>query len=273
MGIAALWPGAATARLTPVIGKPYRLILVEERRDDRGVQRFVSERRLVFQALATGIALDLTITSNTAPQGGPGAMFAAAMSGLKDRTIRFLLDADGQVTGIDDEDAVWSALCDAIDRAADATVTGSPARDRAARSMAAAFRSPPADRRRAMLTSMATPALAGSLANRQPQHHAEITLPARSPAGTTAMLSGTETVQLIDDRRMTITTTAEGDVAAPDPAGPPTAHIRVSITRTIDRSAGLVLESREERETTIGQGADVRRSTSISTSRLIGPVS
>ena len=272
MGIAALWPGAATARLTPVIGKPYRLILVEERRDDRGVQRFVSERRLVFQALATGIALDLTITSNTAPQGGPGAMFAAAMSGLKGRTIRFLLDADGQVTGIDDEDAVWSALCDAIDRAADATVTGSPARDRAARSMAAAFRSLPADRRRAMLTSMATPALAGSLASQQRERDVAISLPARSPTGATAMLPGREMVRLVGDRTIIITTMAEGDVAAPDAASVGTAHIKVSITRMIDQSAGLMLESREERETTIGQGADARRSSSVSTSRLIGPV-
>ncbi len=261
------------AQLAPITGKAYRLVLVEERHDDRRVQRFTSERRLVFLRLSNGIALDLTIARDVTPPGGPGAMVAAAMAGLKGRTIRFLLDGNGRVTGIDDEDTIWSAFCDAVDRAADATVAGSPARDRAARSMAAVFRSLPTDRRRAMLTSMAAPALAGSLANRQPQRDAEITLPARSPAGTTAMLSGTETVQLIDDRRMTITTTAEGDVAAPDAAGPPTAHIRVWITRTIDRSAGLVLESREERETTIGQGADVRRSTSISTSRLIGPVS
>lgn len=273
LGIAALVQGAATARLAPVTGKPYRLVLIEERRDDRGTQRFTSERRLVFHTLPAGTALDLTITTSTAPPGGPGAMFAAAMAGLKGRTIRFLLDADGQVTSIDEEDAVWNALCAAVDRAADATVAGSAARDRAARSMAAAFRSLSADRRRAMLTSMAAPALAGALANRPPERDAAITLPARSPAGTTTMLPGKETVQLIDDRTMTITTAAEGDIAAPDAAGPATAHIRVSITRTIDRVAGLVLESREERETTIGSGADLRRSTSVSTSRLIDPVS
>lgn len=261
------------ARLAPVVGKPYRLVLIEERRDDRGTQRFTSERRLVFHALAGGIALDLTMTSNTAQPGGPGAMFAAAMAGLKGRTIRFLLDQDGRVTGIDDEEAVWNALCAAVDRAADATVAGSPARDRTARSMAAAFRSLPADRRRAMLTSMAAPALAGRLATRQPERDAAIALPARSPAGTTAMLPGKETVRLVDDRTIIITTTAEGDVTAPDAARPATAHIKVSIMRTIDRSAGLVLESREERETTIGSGADLRRSTSVSTTRLACPVS
>ncbi|OYW27451.1 MAG: hypothetical protein B7Z51_08950, partial [Methyloversatilis sp. 12-65-5] len=97
LGIAALMQGAATARLAPVTGKPYRLIIIEERRDDRATQRFTSERRLVFHTLAAGTALDLTITTSTVPPGGSRAMFAAAMAGLKGRTVRFLLDADGQV--------------------------------------------------------------------------------------------------------------------------------------------------------------------------------
>lgn len=273
LGIAALPQGVPVARLTPVTGKAYRLVLVEERRDDRGVQRFTSERRLVFHRLANGFALDLTITESTTPPGGPGTMLGAAMAGLKGRSFRFLLDAEGRVTSIDDEDAVWNALCDAVDRAANATVAGSPARDRAARSMATVFRSLPADGRRAMLTSMAAPAIAGTSNNRQPQRDTAITLPARSSTGTTAMLPGRETVELIDGRTMTITTAAEGDVAAPDAAGPATAHIRVSITRRIDRVTGLVLESREERETTIGSGAELRRSISVSTTRLIDPVS
>lgn len=273
LGITAPAPSATIAQLAPITGKAYRLILVEERRDDRGVQRFTSERRLVFHRLANGIALDLTITGNITPPGGPGAMVAAAMAGLKGRTIRFLLDGNGRVTGIDDEVSVWSAFCDAVDRAADATIAGSPARERAARSMAAVFRSLPADRRHAMLTSMAAPALAAGLAARPPERNATITLSARSPAGTEAMLPGTETVQVRGDRTIIITTMAEGDVAAPDAASVGTAHIKVSITRTIDRLAGLMLESREERQTTIGQGADLRRSTSVSTTRLIAPVS
>lgn len=261
------------ARLAPITGKPYRLVLVEERRDDRGVQRFTSERRLVFHPSEDRIALDLSVISSTAPPGGPGAMFTAAMAGLKGRTIRFLLDADGTVTGVDDEEALWNAMCAAVDHAANATVPGSTARTRAARAMAATFRSLPPERRRAMLTSMAAPALADETTDQQREADSAITLPARSPAGTTAHIPGRKSVRLVDDRTMTVTTTAEGDVAALDAASTGTAHIKVSITRTIDRVAGLVLESREERETTIGSGTDLRRSISLSTSRLIIPVS
>ena len=273
LSLALLVPGTAVARLAPVPDKPYRHVLVEERSDDRGMQRFVSERRLVFHPLPTGFALDLTILDASAPANGSGAMFAAALAGLKGRTVRFLLDQEGRIMSIDDVAAVWAALCAAVDRAAAASPSGSAARQRAADAMAAAFRTMPADRRQDMLSSLVNATLAGGLAARLPVEGSAISISARSPTGMPVALPGRETVRIVDDRTILITTTAHSDMAAPLPEATGPSRISITITKRVDRAAGLILESREQRETTVGAGPTARRNTSLTVSRLDPPVS
>ncbi|OQW74430.1 MAG: hypothetical protein BVN32_12825 [Proteobacteria bacterium ST_bin14] len=272
LSLALLVPGTAVARLAPVPDKPYRHMLIEERSDDRGMQRFVSERRLVFHPLPTGFALDLTILDASAPANGSGAMFAAALAGLKGRTVRFLLDQEGRILGIDDAAAVWAALCAAVDRAAAASPPASAARQRAADAMAAAFRTLPAHRRQDMLSSLVNATLAGALAARLPVEDSAISISARSPTGMPVALPGRETVRIIDDRTILITTTAQGDVTAPPPGATGPSRISVTISKRVDRAAGLILESREQRETTLGAGPTARRNTSLTVSRLDPPV-
>ncbi len=272
LSLAVLVPGTAVARLAPVPDKPYRHVLIEERSDERGMQRFVSERRLVFHPLPTGFALDLTILDASAPTNGSGAMFAAALAGLKGRTVRFLLDQEGRIISIDDAAAVWAALCAAVDRAAAASPPASAARQRAADAMAAAFRTLPANRRQDMLSSLVNATLAGALAARLPVEDGAISISARSPTGMPVALPGRETVRIIDDRTILITTTAQGDMAAPLPEATGPSRISVTITKRVDRAAGLILESREQRETTLGAGPTLRRSTSLTVSRLDPPV-
>lgn len=270
-GIALLIPGVAAAQFAPVVDAPYRHTQVEERRDDRATQHFESRRTLVFHRLPNGFALDVTIVAASEPNNAAGAMFATAMAGLKGRTIRFLIDAKGHITGLEDEDSIWAMLSAAVDRAAASASPGSAARKQAAGALAAAFRLMPADRRRAILMSIAAPVLAGPLSNRGAVAQAPITIPARGPAGTAVTLSGHETVDVIDDQTLTITANAEGNVPSPPTPGSAEttqAHIRVKSTKRIDRIAGLVTEAREDRETTIGSGPTLRRATSTTISRL-----
>lgn len=266
--MAVLFPGTASGQLAPAIDKPYRYILVEERRDERGLQRFQSDRRLIFHSRADGFALDMTILTANGPANGPGGMFATAMAGLKGRPIRFLLDSSGRIIGVEDQLGTWAALCKAIDRGAKAAPSGSAARNRAAHNMAATFRALPSDRQLAFLASMVSPALAGSLATRVAVEDAAVTIPARSATGAPIMMAGRETIRWIDDKTISIVTTAAGEVATAGPTPPAPARISVTLNKRIDRGAGLIVDSREERETTIGSGPGLRRSSSTTISRI-----
>ncbi|MBA4047868.1 MAG: hypothetical protein C0476_04920, partial [Sphingomonas sp.] len=232
----------------------------------------VTERELVFVRRAQGFAVTVTIVRADPDASESGAMFGAAMAGLRGQPIVFQLDAEGRLVAIDDEANVWTRLCNAIAAMASGANSAEPQRRQMLQSLVAGLEKLPSAQRRAILGSMIEQIVAGPLADRQPGTHA-ITRPARAPGGIETVLSGNEVVTLARGA-LVIDTDARGTIAAATaPHATPPAEIALSIRQRVDAARGLVLESRTERATMIGAGAAARRARSVVTHRIFIKVS
>ncbi len=265
-------PGPAVARFLPPEGQALRQVLIEERSEPGPPQRFTTERELVFARTATGFAVTVTVLRADPDAGDSGAMFAAAMAGLRGEPIVFQLDAEGRLLAIDDEAKVWMRLRGAIAAMAADSSHPEPRRQQMLATLVTTLERLPPDQRRAILGSMIEQIVAGPLADRQPGTRA-ITRPARTPGGTETVLRGHELVKPAAGA-LVIETDARGRIAAATtPHVTPPAEIAVSIRQRVDAARGLVLESRTERTTTIGTGTAARRARSVVTHRIITKVS
>ncbi len=250
-------------RFAPPEDQKFRHLIIEERDDGAIRRRFASERIIVFRKTPTGYRTEVTIIRNTQSAGQSGAMFLAAMAGLKGRPIHLSLDQGGALVAIEDELPIWDALC----RSLEAATGGTASRRARAAGYISPLRALPPERRRAMLGSLITPLIAVPSA---PEGDYAISLPARGPDGNASVLAGRESRHIGPDGMISIETSASGDVVSP--GGGAAAHIIVSTRQRVDSRTGLIVESIETRDTAIGTGKaaahDIARTTSTLT--LIG---
>lgn len=241
-----------------------RQVLIEERSEPGPPQRFTTERELVFARTDSGYAVTVRVVRADPIAGDVGAMFGAAMAGLRGQPIVFQLDPEGRLIGIDDEANIWARLCGAIAAMTNLAPQPDPRRRQLLANMVAGLEELPPAQRRAILGSMIEQIVAGPITEMQPGRRA-ITRPARTPGGVATVLRGTEAVTLAAGA-LVIETEARGMVAAATaPRATPPADIALSVHQRIDAARGMVLESRTERTTIIGTGAAARRAHSVVT--------
>lgn len=238
------WPGAALAKFAPVEGQALRFTVAE----DRAGTRFTSERRITFHKAEQGYTADLTIVSVDAAGGERdiGAMARRVMNALVGRTIRYQLNDAGMVVTVDDQDTLMTVLATAFSAMGGAGKDASPERQAVANRAAAAIGALPYDSQRLLLASLLTPVVGGALSEAKPGEM-PITLPANSPMGQSAMLSGRQTVTLGAAGRIVI----DSDVSGPGPAGDAPTTLRIVQHREIDPATGLVLVNERRTDTWI----------------------
>lgn len=266
----ALLAAPVAAQLAPHAGQSFRVSLVDQRSDGGATRQFSAERTVVFHPLADGFAIDVTTVPASVTDVAPDSrMFAAGMAALAGRTIRFRVDGQGALKSIDDEDAIWDAFCAAIEAMGQTGKRITKPLPRAT-AMALPMRDAPPAVRRAMLFSMVAPLIAGPLADEVPGTTRAVSLPVRAPTGMISQLIGVQHVSVDGNGALLITTDAEGELAAWHDSAPSSPKARVKLNRVvrIDRSTGLVLETRERRETVIGNGKGAPRSVSLSKTLL-----
>lgn len=265
MAQAAVAPGS----FAPPLDTPLRYVITETRTKGRETRRFTAERRIVFRRDGDNIVAEVTLDHIDQQAGdGAGAMFETAMAGLQGRTIRFHLDRAGKLITVEDRDALWERLCDAM-----AAMGDKRSRPGLTKTVATALRALPGDRRQAMLGSMIAPLIAGDAA---PKNDSAVSVSARTPTGAPTALDGRQSVSHSADGTLTVQVRAEGNVATgfpgetPGIADAPKAGVHLSVMRDnrIDPRTGLVLESRQTTRTTIGSGAGARRSEAVTTATL-----
>lgn len=223
-----------TAVLRPVLDRPYRLTVSEERGIEGRVFRFSAERRLVFHREGGGFLAEVTLLRVSQDIGGAaGRRFETALGVLRDRTERFHLGVDGTLVAIDDEAALTTAMIQALHLAG--TQSGGMAIDL------------PPEAAREEIASAVMPVIAGADAGRGPAVHA-VHVPPIRPGTSVAPLTGTETIALGADALLHITVhaSAMGDDRA----------VSLDRERRIDRASGLVVI--EDETQTIRIGSDVQ---------------
>lgn len=229
----------ATAPLDPVLDRPYRLTVSEERSVSGRLRHFVAERRVVFHRDNGLLVADVTLVAMNQDIGGEaGRRFDAVAAALRRRPVRFRLATDGSLVGIDDEAAVWAAMAAAMDMS-----TGRRTND------SAAVAALPDDARRATIASIIMPIVAGADAVRTPGSRA-VVLPSR-PVAAGAPLRGRETVTQGDDGLLHIATHADASTGD--------AAVSIDRERALDAASGLVLHEEETQTTRLGTATQVTR--------------
>lgn len=269
----ALHAGAAYAEFHPREGHGYRYITRQTRVDGATARAFTTERHVVFQRSATGFLAALTLDRIEQDAARDvAAMFQAALGALSGQTLRFVLDANGQIVAIENQAAVWQIIAEAMERMAG---SAGGARTSQAQALAAPLRAMPEARQRAMLASMLAPILGGDDAARTLGTR-RVTLPVVSPLGSVVTLVGEERASRGEGGVLVIETFAAGPIdplVAPRQLGNPLNRkpvmARVTRVRRIDSRSGLVLESRDESETVIGIGDTAARRTTVTQMTLV----
>lgn len=254
VAVAGLWASACPAAFHPRENAPYRYDVTEKRTAD-GVSRwFRATRSVVFHRVPDGYEAIVTLQRTEHGAGvGVGAMFETAMAALRDRPIRYHIDAAGHVTSVADADALVALIADAIERgAANTRERTGTAPD--ARALSAPLRNATPERKTAMLLSMLQPLLFAETAAAGTR---PVTLPSRPPLPSGAVLTGTETVTRRGDI-MIIAISATGGPAGGVPQETPGARfmpatappaLTVTTTHTVNCSTGLLIEAREASDT------------------------
>ncbi|WP_174292470.1 hypothetical protein, partial [Sphingomonas bacterium] len=108
------WAVFAAASRSPVfnppLDRPYRVVIHQERAQSGVTRRYELERRLIFHRNGAALVAEMTLVRVWQDSGGDaGRRFEMAAGALKDRIVRFRLAADGAVTSVDDEAALWAA--------------------------------------------------------------------------------------------------------------------------------------------------------------------
>lgn len=222
----------ATAAIAPVQGQTYRLVTTTDRDDGTTKRHYTLTRDIVFHRTPAGLDAEVTLRAGTSNDSGAGSFYARALSRLAGTTLRFHLDNDGRVTGIDELDKAWSALATAVDAMAPASQASS------ARRMGDLLRALPPVKRQAMLASIVAP-----LTQPIPATGTHpIALTGESIDGQPHRLAGEETARRLPSGAIEVLSAASDNAAAPTTA--------LSSRRTIDAATGLLIASEEQRTLT-----------------------
>lgn len=240
----ALALATAAAPFNPPLGVPLAYVSREDRLIGGRTLHFESRRRLIFTREREGFRATIRFERAATDAGDDmAAMFQTAMASLVGRPIVLHLDAAGAVASIDDAEATWTALCDAI-----AALPGDDGKRARAGRFAAALRTLPAAQRMAMLGSLVAPLVAGADATLAPGSTQPISIRARPPLPPGATLTGDQHVTRGADGRLTLHATAAGDA----PAAGGSAHVTADRDRTIDPATGLVMATHDHMSAAIG---------------------
>lgn len=264
----ALVAPPASAQLALSDGQSFQVHLTSEHGDGQVTKRFSVDRTMIFHRTAAGYTIDVTGGPAEASDAVSRQMFTSAMAALTNRTVRFRVDRAGAPLSIDDEGAIWDAFCSAIEATGRPPANGGKSSIATAAALANPMRTASAGVRRSMLFSMVTPQIAGPLADKVPGSSRAVSLPVETPTGETSTLFGVQRVMSGNDDMLLIVTDAEGDLKPWRGPASPAARVKISRMLRIDRGRGLVVESRDRRETVIGTGRSAQRSISVSTMTL-----
>lgn len=247
----------------PPLDQPLHVVTERVQTEGSDIRRYTATREIRFLRDGTGYRAEVTL--GTASAEGPGDsddLFESAFAAMAGRTIRFRLDGSGAVIAVDEREAVWAALCDAIIGVALARRATGNAAERAATTerIATPLRAMPAERQQAILASLIVnlietrPLTAGTT---------PVRLPGRSPLGGSAMLDGTETVAR-EGTALRVERRSSGRVAVPGSTD--SALLTSRTTRVIDPLSGLVRSATERVETRLGGRVQV-----VTTTARIAP--
>ncbi len=229
---------AEATGFAPQPGVPYRYRIEQERDEAGATRRYATERSILFRRAPGGWVAEMTITAvDGSLSTGPGALFERAFAGLRGQPIRYRLNPRGEVVDIEDRDALWQRLIDAVKAAAG----DDPVNQATATRLAAPLAAMPQPQRIAMLGSMLATVLAPEVARRGPSPERAIRRPGAGPHGAGAELTGTERTMaagdlLVEQRRLSGTVAASGDAAGTRDS---------DLTRSVDPRTGLVVTQRE----------------------------
>ncbi len=121
--------------------------------------RFSARRALRFERAADGYSLQAVLRSVDSDASGAAAeSFRAALTPLVGVEMRFRLDDDGKIVGLDDIDRVWASIEQGLDRMMAEPATDPP-RHRAASAVKALFAGLSAEGRLALLAGEYQPLL------------------------------------------------------------------------------------------------------------------
>jgi hypothetical protein len=236
---------ATVASIHPPIGMPLAYVSREDRTIGGRTMHFESHRRITFARDGGGFVATIRFEHAADDAGGDvGAMFQAAMASLADRPVTLRLDATGTVIAVDDAQATWAALCDAV-----AQLPGTASQREHATAFAEALRTLPEAQRAAMLGSLVAPLIAGADASLAPGSTQPVEIRARPPLPRGASLKGMQTVTRGADDRLTLHVTATS--AAPA-AGAAIAQVTADRDRVVDPATGLVLATHDHMSAAIG---------------------
>lgn len=262
---ALLWSSAAAAEFHPVEDRTYRYETAETRSAEGIVRRFAAERSVVFHRTASGYDATVTLDAVEEASGdAAGRMFRAATGALLGKPLRYRLDSSGAVLAVEDPDRAIAVIANAIEQ-----MTAHRERGGDAQILASPLRSLPAERKVAMLRSILSPVIAGSVAD-QPPGTRNVTIPSRPPLPPGTALSGVQTVTRGPGDVVTVNVQADGTI---DSAPPPETHgydvasaahapiATIRSHRVLDAATGLVREARDRTETRVIEGNAVHSST------------
>ena len=226
---------AAATGFAPALQIAYRYHIEQERDEAGVVRRYATDRTVRFRRTSAGLVADLTIESVAGGlSDGPGAMFERAFALLRGRPIIYQLSERGDVTGVAEREALWSALIDAVT----AQAGGDPARAAMLQKLTTPLRALPERQQVAMLGSMLTTLLAPEVVRRGVVPQRDIRQRGTPPFDGGSDVTGTERIHaqgtaLVEEQRLS------GDVVA---RGAGASGRRTStITRRVDAATGMIL--------------------------------
>lgn len=223
-------------RFAPPDGVVLHCTLDDTRSVAGEARRFGLRRRVVFRRAGDGWTAEVVLVEIRTDRDDPVARrYRAGVGGLSGVTLRYRITADGRVTGLDDEAAVWAAWRRGI--------TGMVgAKGRAADPLAVMS----AGQRRALMHSMIAPVL-GMADLTLATGESRVRVPADDGR---AALDGVRVVRDgVPGRRMVATHAASAD-----------GSVVIDRERVIDTATGLVLRESEVRRMTIGDAVETVRS-------------
>lgn len=236
LAVLALAAGVPGPALRPVLDRPYRLTIEEERGFGGRLDHFTVERQLVFRRDSGGLVAEVTLLGVTQTMGGSaGRRFEAALAPLRGRVIRFHLGEDGRLIAIDDETALSAVITETL------RIAGSR-RDGPASGL-------PPQVSHEQIASMLTPVIAVADVGRSAATH-PVSVPSVSSA-VVAPLTGTESVAVGPDALLHIVVHASS--SADDRA------VSLDRERSVDRVAGLIAREDEVQTIRIGDAVQVTR--------------